>query len=320
MKSSFVFKPLCMSWFFVLVFSPLMAKKYDRITMTMPTVAPIGYAMLKMKEDGALDRIAKEVKIIFWNNPDMLRSMVVKGQVDFAATPSNVGANLYNKGVEVKLINLSIWGILYILSRDKTITDFASLKGKEIVIPFKGDMPEIVFNNLVKKQGYTPRRDFKITYTSNPMNALQLVFSKKADTVILPESVASVALLKDKSLNRGINIQQEWRAVFNQDLAQAGIITVGKISRDKKAIDTFNKAYKAAINWMRKNPKPTGELVHKYIKKLQPKAVANAIPHTQLAFKRGKAARAEAEQFFKVLKSTDPKKIGGRLPDSQFYY
>ena len=76
----------------------------------------------------------------------------MKKEVDFIALPTNVAANLYNKDVDLQLINVATWGILGLLSREKDLKTVEDFKNKEIIVPFRADMPDIIFQALIKKQ------------------------------------------------------------------------------------------------------------------------------------------------------------------------
>jgi NitT/TauT family transport system substrate-binding protein len=84
-----------------------------------------------------------------------------KRGVDFIAMPSNVAANLYNRGVKLRLINVATWGVLWLVSRDPNLKTLADFKGKEVVMPFRADMPDIVFQTLLAKAGLDAANDFR---------------------------------------------------------------------------------------------------------------------------------------------------------------
>lgn len=65
-----------------------------------------------------------------------------------------------------------MWGILGMLTRDKNKKTLADFKGCEIVMPFRGDMPDIVFQEIAKKEGLDPKKDFKIQYVTSPIDAM----------------------------------------------------------------------------------------------------------------------------------------------------
>ena len=92
-------------------------QKVDKLVLSGP-MATVSHPLFRMIETGALNDIAKKVEFKLWKNPDELRALTLKGGADFIAIPTNVGANLYNKGVNIKLLNVSVWGILGFLTRD----------------------------------------------------------------------------------------------------------------------------------------------------------------------------------------------------------
>ena len=49
--------------------------------------------------------------------------------------PINVAANLYNKNVDLQLLNVSIWGNYGIVSSDIKIKSIKDLKGKQLAVP-----------------------------------------------------------------------------------------------------------------------------------------------------------------------------------------
>ena len=57
------------------------------------------------------DVMGIKIEFKLWNNPDELRALILKKEVDFIALPTNVATNLYNKGIDLKLLNVSTWAI-----------------------------------------------------------------------------------------------------------------------------------------------------------------------------------------------------------------
>src|SRR5690606_13395272 len=111
----------------------------------------------------------------------------------------NVAANLYNRGVPLRLVNVSVWGLLWMVSRNPDMKTLADFKGKEIAVPFRADMPDIVFTFLAERSGLDPRRDFTVRYTSTPMDAMQLLVLRRIDHALLAEPAVSLALRKTHS-------------------------------------------------------------------------------------------------------------------------
>ena len=303
-------------------------KKVDTLVLSGP-MASVSHPLLRMIETGALNDVAKNVKFVMWKSPDELRALTLRGNADFIAVPTNVGANLYNKGVDIKLLNVSVWGILGMITRDKTKKTLSDFKGCEIAMPFRADMPDIVFEEIVKKQGLDPKKDFKLRYVGSPIDAMQMLVMRRVDHALLVEPAISMALRKTNSfplkliapdLYRSANLQKEWGEVFKVEgkIPQAGMAVIGK--KDEHLVKRFNEEYAKALKWYKTHPKEAGVLVNKYIPMLLPEAVADSIKHVQLENIKAKKAQKDLEFFFEILKSNNPKAIGGKLPDNKFYY
>ncbi len=317
--------------FFFCFCSNVQAALLEKITIAGP-MAVVTYPMLVMVEHGKFDQIAKDVEVKIWQNPDQLRAMILGNEADFIAVPTNVASMFYNKGVDLRLLNVSVWGILHMVSRDDNLKTLADFKGKEIAMPFRGDMPDIVFRQIAIRQGLDPDRDFKIRYVSNPMDAVQLLILRRVDHALLAEPAVSMVLYQTKNhavikhvapdLFRSVDLQKEWGEVFKTEAAipQAGIAALSRIKGNEEIIEIFQREYQAAIDWSLANPEETGRIVEKYIRGLKAEPVAKAIAATNLKFKSAADSKEKLQHFFTVLGEHEPKKIGGRLPDDSFYH
>ena len=304
-------------------------EKLDKIVIAGP-FASISHPVLHMIERGALKDLAKEVEFRLWKNPDELRAIVIKGDVDFVAIPTNTAAILHNKGVDIQLINVPIWGILGMISRDDTLKTLSSYKGKKIAVPFRADMPDIVFSQLLKKQGLDPKKDFELVYVTSPIDAMQMLIMRRVDHALLAEPAISIALRKTKSfpisivapdLYRSVDLQQEWAKVFNTTPAipQAGLAVLPRM-KDKEIINKFLLEYDKSLSWYKSHPKEAGVLVVKTLPMLDAKGVEDSIAHVNFQSATAMESREKLEFFFNVLKEENPKSIGKKLPSDSFYY
>ena len=290
-------------------------KKVDTLVLSGP-VASVSHPLLRMIETGALNDVAKNVKFVMWKSPDELRALTLRGNADFIAVPTNGGANLYDKGVDIKLLNVSVWGILGMITRDKTKKSLSDFKGCEIAMPFRADMPDIIFEEIVKKQGLDPKKDFKLRYVGSPIDAMQMLVMRRVDHALLAEPAISMALRKTNSfplkliapdLYRSADLQKEWGNVFKIEakIPQAGMAVIGQ--KDKYLVKRFNEEYAKALKWYKTHPKEAGILVNKFIPMLMPQAVADSLNYVQLNDVKAKDAQKELEFFFKILKNFRPK-------------
>lgn len=290
--------------------------------------ASVSHPVARIIETNALSDIADEVILKQWKNPDELRATIMQNGADFIAVPTNVAANLYNKGTNLKLLNVSVWGILGMISRDSSMKTLSDFKGKKVVVPFRSDMPDIVFRTILKKQGVDPQKDIEIYYSPSPLTAMRMLIMRRVDHALLAEPAISMALRKTKSfpisvlapdLYRSVNLQKDWGTAFKREgrIPQAGMAALNQ--QDENVTKRFLEEYDKALQWYLQNPKEAGELTHKYFPMLDAQAVTDSISHVQIDSISAKEAKKEIEFFFNILKADDPKSIGGKLPADGFY-
>ncbi len=293
--------------------------------------APVSYPILKMLEDGKFEKGKRKLQLILWKNPDQLKALVAGHQADFFAVPSNVGAILYNKGLDVKLLNISIWRAIWLVSRNndkKTLSDF---KGETIAMPFKGDMPHLVFMELVKKEGLDPEKDFKLEYVPSPIDAAKKMLMRRVDNALLIDPAVSTVVEKSKSgitgliaptIYRSVDIQNEWGRLFNtaSEIPFAGIMAGSKILKHPDVVRRFIAEYKEATKWCMKHPGEVAKMVIKYIPQLNEKGVEEAMKNVTLRADDALKSQKALIPFFKILYKSKPSLIGGKMPDANFYF
>ncbi|WP_310441674.1 ABC transporter substrate-binding protein [Sulfurimonas sp.] len=304
-------------------------EKLDKIVISGP-FASVSHPILHMIETNALEDVADKIEFKLWKNPDELRAMAIKSDVDFIALPTNTAAILNNKGVDIKLLNVSVWGILGMISRDSTMKSLKDFKGKKIAVPFRADMPDIVFKQLLKKEGLDPKKDFELVYVASPVDAMQMLIMRRIDHALLAEPAISMALRKTKSfpvsivapdLYRSVDLQEEWGKIFgtNGDVPEAGIAVLGRM-KNEHVIKRFQEEYAKSLSWYKANQKEAGKLVVKTLDMLNQEGVSDSISHARLKNITAVEAKKDLEFFFNILKEEDPKSIGDKLPKDSFYY
>ncbi|HHF0816637.1 TPA: ABC transporter substrate-binding protein [Pseudomonas aeruginosa] len=286
--------------------------------------------IIRMLDSGALDDLVDERTFIPWGNPDQLRALVMQNKVDFIALPTNVAANLYNRGAPLTLLNVSTWGALWMVSRKPGMKTLADFRGEEIAIPFRADMPDIVFGVLAERQGLDPHKDFRLRYTASPMDAAQLLMMRQVDHALLAEPAVSMVLRKTGSfpmslvapeLFRSVDLQAQWVAALGREarIPQAGLAVLGTARDDVRLLERIESAYAEAADWCAENPGPCGQMVAQRMDMLSPEAVADSIRAQPSYHASARQAREELEVFFELLLQRQPATIGGKLPDSGFY-
>lgn len=319
----------CVVLAFLIVTGTADAQKLPKLTLAGPP-ASVSNPLIHMVDSGALADVAERVEFVLWRDPDQLRVMALDGRADVLAMPTNVAANLYSRGAKLQLLNVSTWGVLWLVSRDPTLKSLADLRGKELAVPFRGDMPDIVFQLLAEQQGIDLRKDVQLRYVASPIDAMQLLVMRRVDHALLAEPAVSMALRKTGSfplsviapeLHRSVDLQQEWGRVFARTarIPQAGIAVMGALRERPDVIARIEAEYARSLAWCRDHAEACGQGVAARIDMLSAEAVADSIAVSQMDAVPAHAARAELEFMFGHLMKKSPALIGGKLPADGFY-
>lgn len=299
----------------------------SELTIQTPSGIAIASPVYHLLETNNLGESVEKINYFTWNTPDELRARITSSQAQISAVPTYVGANLYNKGMDIQLINTLIWGILYVIGPEGKQMTLEDLKGETIYVPFKSDMPDLVFQYLLKENGIDAVEDIDIQYISTPQEVVQMLAAGKTEYAILPEHTASLAIAnakkEGKALAKTISLQEEWAKVTGKEarIPQAGII-VNKalIESNPEVVEELQLQLKASIQSMNDAPAESAKIIAKYQAGLEETFIANLIPSLNLEFVTAQEAKEELEYFFNELATLSPDIIGGKLPDAEFYY
>lgn len=302
------------------------AQKLPRLVLAGP-MASVSNPLIHMVESGALADLAERVEFVPWRDPDQLRVMALDGKADVLAMPVNVAANLYNRGARLRLMNVSVWGILWMVSRDPGLATLADFRGKEIAMPFRGDMPDIVFGLVAEAEGLDPRKDLRIRYVATPVDAVQLLVTRQVDHALLAEPAVSMVLRKTRSmplapeLHRSVDLQKDWGRAFARAprIPQAGIALMGSVKDDAKLAARLQQAYAQSLAWCNAHAAECGRMVAGRFEALSAEAVADSVATGTMSAVPAATARGEVEFLFERLLAKNPALIGGKMPPDDFY-
>ncbi|PLW76543.1 ABC transporter substrate-binding protein [Cohaesibacter celericrescens] len=295
------------------------------LTMYGPPVGP-SVTLASIAAQGKLDEAANgKVGFEIYKSPDVLRANFISGDWKLAVTPSYVAANLANKGLPVKMLNIMTWGMLYVLSYDGEVKKPENLAGETIGMFFRNDMPDLVFGTVMEKKGLVVGKDYQLHYVGTPFEALQLLLSGRIKHCVLPEPAATAGLLKGKKLgkklSRAIDLASEWSAVTGAEgrFPMAGAMVHQELlDKDPAFVEAFHTACASGTEWVKDNTMAAAKIAAETMPLPAP-VIAKSIPATHLTTQRASDIRTELEAFYSVLAEKNPAIIGGKLPPAEFY-
>ena len=281
---------------------------------------PTGIGAVKLMEDDEKGTCDNDYNFTIVASPDEINAKIINGEVDIAAVPTNLGAVLYNKTEgEVELAALNTLGVLYVVEKGDTIKFINDLSGKSIVASGKGSVPEYAINYILEKNRIT---DVNIDYKTEHAEAVTALTSGDATIALIPEPNVTAALAADPELRIALNITDEWNKVSDGSVLSMGGIIARKdfIDNNKEAFDNFLYEYEDSIEFVNENSDEASQLVAKY--GIMPKAelALKAIPNCNIVYIDDEEMKNSIEGFYEVLYSYEPKSVGGKLPDENFYY
>ncbi|MBS3873992.1 MAG: ABC transporter substrate-binding protein [Firmicutes bacterium] len=300
--------------------------KLSRLNMLGP-IAPLTFPFYRLGEGQIAASMAQQTQVHIARTVDMLRAQAIDPGMHFAALPTYVAANLYNRGVNLRLVNVAIWGNLYIVGLEGLpVRSLADLRGRRLVIPSRGDTPDLVFRFLAAGKGLDIARDLQIDYVPSPMEAAALLATGRADLAVLSEPAATTALMRaqqeGRRLTRLIELRTVWGEVTGSPtrIPQAGIVALPAVVDRNDLIQAFSDAYDQAALWATANPNEMGALAARGIEGLQGPAAASSLQFSAFRVIPARDVREEIELYFTTLQQMSPDIIGGRLPDARFYW
>lgn len=295
-----------------------------QLTLWGPPAGP-SITLVHAIASGLLRPVADKVVFRAWRTPDELRAGLTSGTMQTFVLPTQSAANLFNKGLGVRLVNVMTNGLLYLLSTDPALTSVAALKGRSVAIPFRNDTPEYVFRRLLAAERLTADGDVALQFTGTPMEAIQLLVTGRADTALLPEPAASAAILRagmaGKTVTRVLDIQQAWGAATGLAtvLPQAGLgVSSAFLAEHPATVEALHDALTKATASVNADPARAANDAAAPLGLPWP-VIEQAIPHSNLVAQRASAVREPMEAVFRALAEFDPKIIGGTLPAADFY-
>lgn len=303
--------------------APSILRAREVLTIYGPPAAPSAVLAHAIKS-GLLADVMPDAVFRAWKSPDEMRAAVASGNMGAVVMPSYGAANLRNRGLDIGLLNILSNGLLYIVSKDETLTTLESLRGKSLSLPFRNDMPDLVVGRLVAEAGMEPSA-IRLEYAATPPEAVQLLLTGRVDAALLSEPAATGVILKAKSLfmdvHRVIDVQQEWAKFSGKPaIPQAGLALTREMCEriGPSGVEGLQSALEKALEQAIADPLTAAASASEVLG-FPPEIIAASFPTSHLVASRARAARPDLEHFYEILAQTNPAIIGGRLPDDGFY-
>lgn len=254
-------------------------------------------------------------------------SLMSTGEVDIAACPLNIAANLYVKMEgEVQMLAINTLGVLYVVVNtdvvgDLEINSIEDLVGQTIYTAGEGTTVEYIIDYLLSENDLVDGEDLTIEFLSEHSEVSTKVAAGEAGIVILPEPFVSVALAANENLEVALSLTDEWDAVSDTQLAQGCVIaSTTYIEENPEAVEAFLADYAVSVDFMNDETQTAAPILVEYGVLASETIVNNATENCNIVLITGEEMMEIAQANLEVYYNADASSVGGSLPDDGLYY
>lgn len=278
---------------------------------------PTGLGLAKLAADRTY---AYEVE--YFSDPQEIVPLLTKGEVDIAALPVNLAANLYQKtNGGIQILSVNTLGVLYCLQKGDSIKSFDDLKGKTIYATGQGSTPEYIINYVLSEKGIVPGKDVTIEYKTAHNELATLAIEGKVDLCILPEPFATKVLASNEEYKRLIDFTKSWGEVNEARLVQGVIVArTDYIKENPDIINEFMGFNEVSVNYLSANLENASVFLAENGYFDTTELAYATLPGCNIVFMEGEEMKTAVKAMFEVLYAADPSSVGGAIPDDGIYY
>lgn len=293
------------------------SKKQDDTEIRIAALkGPTGMGMVKLADKQNYPNYTVSIEA----SPDALNPRIISGEVDVAAVPVNLASVLYNKlDGDISVLAVSTLGVLYVVEAGSEVNSVADLAGKTVYATGQGATPEYILNYLLDKNGVSG--SVEVNYVGEHAALATMLADGSAEIGMLPEPNVTSTLAGNDNLRIALNLTEEWNKVCSTELVQ-GVVIARKsfVNEHPEAIEQFLREYENSSAFVNENIDEAAKLIVDAGILGNVEIAKKAIPNCNISFSKGEAMHKAVEGMLAVLFEANPKSIGGKLPDKDFYY
>ncbi len=279
--------------------------------------SPVSIPVLMIADSKGLGKNVK-INLEMYSSMDKMMSLALSQKYDIFLSASNVAATLYNKKMRIKLMNVFNWGGEYLSTTDPSCHTWSDLKGKKLYVPSKGSIPDLLTQYYLYQNNIKIGKDIEIIYSGHAEIA-QLLSTGTIQNAIDVQPFATLNSNTVPNYKIICDFAKSWKSAEKGYSLPGFCIALNTKSINSELLEKFNDCFKQAISWTNENPFEAGKLAEKYLN-IDANVIAKAIPKLNFEYKNAIESKSDLLYYYNVLASINSDCIGGKLPDSNFYY
>ncbi len=289
------------------------------VTQTVNIAAisgPTGMGMVKLMDD-------EKYNFTLTSDPTQIVSLIVNKEVDIAACPLNLAANLYKKtNGGIKILALNTLGVLYFVTNGSELNDISELKGKTIYATGAGTTVEYILNFILEGNNLKPGVDVTVEYLSEHSELVAKMADGTVEFGVLPQPFVTVAKAQNPDLKVTLSLTEEWNKISPDTQLSMGCVIARTefIEQNEEALEDYLDEYEDSVEFVNENVASAAELVVKHGILAKASIAEKAIPECNIVFIDDEEMVKIAKANFEVYFNADPTSIGGEMPSDDIYY
>lgn len=298
----------------------------EKVRIVLPNGAPAFVFSQMMSEGEEFEGYELQYEVV-------LGSAALQAKInsfDLAILPTNMAANLYNKGNDIKLVSVNVYGTLYLVGREE-IDSLDGLKGKAVYNIGRGQTPDITFKHLLGEAGIVFNEDEQpkegevtLKYVEEGTLALQMLLGGQAEYAVIGEPQVTQAIANSNGQIKEIfNIQQLWEDETGKEYPQAGLVAKRDfLEKHPGLVEKILEKIGGVSDWLTEsdgNRQAAAAAINQYGGQIASIA-ESTVTRSNLRTVPAGDAKAALEEYYGVLKINNGAAIGGELPGDDFYY
>jgi len=308
---------LSLLFMMTMIFSAPAAVEAVEVNVQAPTI-PAALPFLWMQEEGKIPA-AFDFDLNLSSDHQRGMSLIAQNDIQFLVTGSNVAANAYNRGIDIKMININTWAIDYLLTNGFEAENWSDLKGKSLALPLQGGPLDFLARYLMQKNKVNPE-DVNLVYRALP-GAAQYFMAGNVDSILLPEPLVTVTLARSDNAVLSMDIQNEWAEIHgDQRIPFVGLFANGEFADNyPQFTKIFKGLYSQGVDWVNQNPDQAAELAAENFNMPAP-LLKKSMQRVNLNIYSDQESREVLELYFSEILDIYPEMLGGNMIDEEFYF
>jgi NitT/TauT family transport system substrate-binding protein len=280
--------------------------KDARLTLLVPSGSP-SLAVLHLLADTEMYR----VDVV--NGSDPLLAAFASNSHDAIIAPTNLGARLYQSGMDYVFAGTINWGNFYLVMGGIGTINLAELQDKTIVVFGQNQTSDIILKYVLGANGIVAG----FTYVDSVATASAMFLADQ--NLIILTAEPTFATLQSRVANlASFDLQAEYARLSGQEsYPQAGLFVHKGLK--PAARDALIAAVATSIDSVVSDVSAAADLAVTLEFGLSKAVLLEAIPNSRLNFVSAIDSKSALEAYFNMIMTFNPNLIGGSLPVDEFY-